>query len=220
MELGQMLPIWSIIPFVGMLLSIAIMPLVKGEWWEKHQLLAAAFWALVFLVPFTHRLTGPRQAAEQLAETIVGDYIPFIVLLLGLFVVSGGILVRGTIVGTTKNNVILLLIGTFLASWVGTTGAAMLLIRPLLRANLWRKRKVHIVVFFIFMVANMGGCLTPLGDPPLFLGYLRGVPFFWTLQHIWPILLLNTILLLVVFVAHRPPYGHERGRRGPRGFAA
>ena len=199
MELGQMLPIWSIIPFVGMLLSIAIMPLVKGEWWEKHQLLAAAFWALVFLVPFTIGF-GPETSAEQLAETIVGDYIPFIVLLLGLFVVSGGILMRGTIVGTTKNNVILLLIGTFLASWIGTTGAAMLLIRPLLRANLWRKRKVHIVVFFIFMVANMGGCLTPLGDPPLFLGYLRGVPFFWTLQHIWPILLLNTILLLVVFV--------------------
>lgn len=107
MELGQMLPIWSIIPFVGMLLSIAIMPLVKGEWWEKHQLLAAAFWALVFLVPFTIGF-GPETSAEQLAETIVGDYIPFIVLLLGLFVVSGGILVRGTIVGTTKNNVILL----------------------------------------------------------------------------------------------------------------
>ena len=143
---------------------------------------------------------GPETSAEQLAETVVGDYIPFIVLLLGLFVVAGGILVRGTIAGTTKNNVIMLLIGTFLASWVGTTGAAMLLIRPLLRANLWRKHKAHIVVFFIFMVANIGGCLTPLGDPPLFLGYLRGVPFFWTLQHIWPLLLLNTILLLVVFV--------------------
>ncbi|MGI6034093.1 MAG: sodium:proton antiporter, partial [Coriobacteriales bacterium] len=161
MELGQMLPIWSIIPFVGMLLSIAIMPMVKPEWWETHELHAAIFWALVFLVPFVFAY-GPEVTAEELSETIVGDYIPFIVLLLGLFVVAGGIHIRGTIVGTTKNNVILLLIGTVLASWVGTTGAAMLMIRPVLRANQWRRHKVHVVVFFIFLVANMGGCLTPL----------------------------------------------------------
>lgn len=199
MELGQTLPIWSIVPFVGMLLSIALFPLVKGEWWEKHQLLVAGAWSLVFLVPFVFAY-GPEVTAEQLAETIVGDYIPFIVLLLGLYVVAGGIHIGGSIVGTTRNNVIILLIGALLASWVGTTGAAMLLIRPLLRANLWRKRKAHIVVFFIFIVANIGGCLTPLGDPPLFLGYLRGVPFFWTLQHIWPILLTNLVLLIGLFV--------------------
>ena len=169
MELGHMLPLWSIIPFVGMLLSIAIFPLVKGEWWESHELHVAVFWAAVFLIPFIIGF-GPEITAEQLSETIVGDYIPFIILLLGLFVVAGGIHIRGTIVGTTRNNVILLLIGTALASWVGTTGAAMLLMRPVIRANLWRKHKAHIIIFFIFMVANMGGCLTPLGDPPLFLG--------------------------------------------------
>lgn len=200
MDIAATLPIWSIIPFVGMLLSIAIMPLVIGEWYEKHQLLVAGGWALLFLVPFAIGY-GMHITAEELSETIVGDYIPFIVLLLGLFTVAGGIHVRGTIVGTTRNNVIILLIGTAIASWVGTTGAAMLLIRPLIRANLWRKHKAHIVIFFIFLVANIGGCLTPLGDPPLFLGYLRGVPFFWTLQHIWPLLLLNVALLIGIFVA-------------------
>ena len=199
MELGLTLPIWSIIPFVGMLLSIAIFPLVKGEWWERHQLLVAVVWSLIFLVPFII-VYGFEITAEQLAETIVGDYIPFIVLLLGLFVVSGGIHIGGTIVGTTKYNTYFLLVGAFLASWIGTTGAAMLLIRPLLRANQWRKHKAHIVVFFIFLVANIGGCLTPLGDPPLFLGYLRGVPFFWTLQHILPIMLVNICILILVFI--------------------
>ena len=199
MELGQLLPIWSIVPFVGMLLSIAILPLAEGEWWESHELHVAVFWAAIFLIPFTIRF-GPEITAEQLSEVIIGDYIPFITLLLGLFVVAGGIHVRGSIVGTTRNNVILLLVGSLLASFIGTTGAAMLLIRPVLRANQWRRRKAHVVVFFIFMVANMGGCLTPLGDPPLFLGYLRGVPFFWTLVHIWPILLLNMLLLCIAFV--------------------
>ena len=199
MELGQLLPIWSIVPFVGMLLSIAILPLAEGEWWESHELHVAVFWAAIFLIPFTICF-GPEITAEQLSEVIIGDYIPFITLLLGLFVVAGGIHVRGSIVGTTRNNVILLLVGSLLASFIGTTGAAMLLIRPVLRANQWRRRKAHVVVFFIFMVANMGGCLTPLGDPPLFLGYLRGVPFFWTLVHIWPILLLNMLLLCIAFV--------------------
>ncbi len=198
MDIGQILPLWSIIPFVGMLLSIAIFPLAKPEWWERRQLQVAIFWSLVFLVPFSIAY-GMGETAYQLMETVILDYVPFIVLLFGLFVVSGGIHISGTIAGTTKNNVILLAIGTLLASWVGTTGAAMLLIRPVLRANHWRKHKTHIVIFFIFLVANIGGCLTPLGDPPLFLGYLRGVPFFWTLMHIWPLLLVNSNVLLVVF---------------------
>jgi len=213
MEIGQMLPIWSVIPFVGMLLSIAIFPLVKGEWWEKNQLLVAVVWSLIFLIPFTI-VFGSEVSAEQLAEVVLGDYVPFIVLLLGLFVVAGGIHIKGTIAGTTKNNVIMLLIGTLLASWVGTTGAAMLLIRPVLRANLWRKYRAHIVVFFIFLVANIGGCLTPLGDPPLFLGYLRGVPFFWTLQHIWPLLILNTALLLGIYVVIDRHYIKKEGKEG------
>ena len=198
MDIGATLPIYSIIPFVGMLLSIAIFPLVKAEWWEKHQLAVAIFWSLVFLVPFTIAY-GMEETGLQLIESIVVDFIPFIVLLFGLFVVSGGIHIGGTIAGTTKNNVLLLAIGTFLASWIGTTGAAMLLIRPVIRANKWRKNKKHIIIFFIFLIANIGGCMTPLGDPPLFLGFLRGVPFFWTLEHIWPILLINAVLLLAIF---------------------
>ena len=213
MEIGQTLPIWSIVPFAGMLLSIAIFPLVKGEWWEKHQLHVALAWAALFLVPFAIAY-GLGETGVQLAETLVLDYVPFIVLLLGLFTVSGGIHVKGTIAGTTRNNVILLALGTFLASWVGTTGAAMLLIRPVLRANAWRRNKTHVVVFFIFLVANMGGCLTPLGDPPLFLGYLRGVPFFWTLQHIWPLLILNSVILLVVFALIDRHFIKKESREG------
>ena len=197
-DLGLLLSPWSILPFVGMLLSIAIIPLVKPDWWESHQLHASIFWALLFIVPFTF-VFGFHVLYENLLETILFDYVPFIVLLFGLFVVSGGIAIKGTIAGTTKNNICFLLLGTFLASWIGTTGAAMLLIRPLLKANAWRERKAHIVVFFIFLVANIGGCLTPLGDPPLFLGYLRGVPFFWTLQHIIPLLLINTAVLIGAF---------------------
>jgi Na+/H+ antiporter NhaD/arsenite permease-like protein len=119
------------------------------------------------------------------------------VLLFGLFVVAGGIILRGSLVGTPKVNVILLLIGTILASWVGTTGASMLLIRPVIRANRWRQKKAHIIVFFIFLVSNIGGCLTPVGDPPLFLGFLRGVPFFWTMK-LFPMMLMNVAILLVV----------------------
>ena len=215
MELGQTLPIWSIIPFAGMLLSIAVFPLVRAEWWEKHQLLVSLAWALLFLVPFALAY-GAEVTAEQLAEVVIGDYIPFIVLLLGLYVVAGGIHVGGTIAGTTRNNVIMLFIGTMLASWVGTTGAAMLLIRPLLRANLWRRHRAHVVVFFIFLVANAGGCLTPLGDPPLFLGYLRGVPFFWTLEHIWPVLLANVVLLIGLFVAVDRHFMRKEGRENYR----
>lgn len=217
MELGDTLPIWSIAPFAGMLLSIAIFPLVKGEWWEKHQLHVAAFWSLLFLVPFAFAYGG-GVVYEQLLESIVVDYIPFIVLLFGLFVVTGGIRVAGTIKGSTRNNVIMLAIGTLLASWIGTTGAAMLLIRPVLRANIWRKHKAHIVVFFIFLVANIGGCLTPLGDPPLFLGYLRGVPFFWTLEHIWPLLLVNTVVLLALYALIDRHFVKKEGEEGRERF--
>lgn len=214
MDIGSTLPIWSIIPFAGMLLCIAILPLTKlAEWWEHHQLHVAIFWSLLFLVPFTIAY-GMHETGYELMESVVLDYIPFIVLLLGLFVVAGNIHVAGTIAGTTRNNVIMLAVGTFLASWVGTTGAAMLLIRPVLRANVWRRNKTHIIVFFIFLVANIGGCLTPLGDPPLFLGFLRGVPFLWTMAHIWPILLMNTIILLVVFALIDRHFIKKEGKEG------
>ncbi|MGI5825331.1 MAG: sodium:proton antiporter [Bacillota bacterium] len=197
-ELGTALPLWSCIPFAGMLLSIAIFPLVKPEWWEHNQLRVAVLWALIFLIPFGI-VYGGNTMVYNVYEMVLLDYLPFIVLLFGLFVVSGGIALKGTLVGTTKTNVILLLIGSLLASWVGTTGAAMLMIRPVIQANKWRDKKAHIIIFFIFMVANIGGCLTPVGDPPLFLGFLRGVPFFWTM-HLFPIMLFNLAVLLIVFI--------------------
>ncbi|MDR0435143.1 MAG: sodium:proton antiporter [Gracilibacteraceae bacterium] len=195
--LGLELPIWSVIPFVGMLLSIAIFPLVRPHWWEKHLLQVALFWAAVFLIPFAIGF-GPGEAAFELIEIVLLDYLPFIVLLWGLFAVAGGIVLTGSLAGTPRVNAILLLIGTLLASWVGTTGASMLLIRPVIRANKWRRKKAHIVVFFIFLVSNIGGCLTPVGDPPLFLGFLRNVPFFWTMN-LLPLLILNAVILLAAF---------------------
>ncbi|MDR3296316.1 MAG: sodium:proton antiporter [Clostridiales Family XIII bacterium] len=196
-ELGNILPIWSVLPFAGLLLSIAIFPLVKPHWWEKHLLKVSIFWALVFFVPFLAAF-GAGEAVFELIEIVLLDYLPFIILLWGLFAVSGGIVLKGDLAGTPKVNTVMLVIGTLLASWVGTTGASMLLIRPLIRANKWREKKAHLVVFFIFLVSNIGGCLTPVGDPPLFLGFLRGVPFFWTMR-LAPLLLLNAVLLLVVF---------------------
>ena len=197
-NLGSVLPVWSCIPFLGMLLSIAIFPLTKPEWWEHNMLKVAIFWALIFLVPFGI-VFGAHMLTFQVVEMILLDYLPFIVLLFGLFVAAGGIALKGSLAGTTKTNVAILLIGTLLASWVGTTGAAMLMIRPIIRANAWREKKAHIIVFFIFMVANIGGCLTPVGDPPLFLGFLRGVPFFWTMK-LLPVMIMNIAILMVVFI--------------------
>jgi Na+/H+ antiporter NhaD/arsenite permease-like protein len=196
-EFGHELPWWSIIPFVGILLSIAIAPLVSPHWWEKHLLKVSLFWGVLFLVPFAIGF-GPGAAFYKFLEVVLLDYLPFIVLLWGLFAVAGGIVLKGNLAGTPRVNLILLAIGTLLASWVGTTGASMLLIRPVIRANSWRERKSHVIVFFIFLVSNLGGCLTPVGDPPLFLGFLRGVPFFWTMR-LAPMMLFNAAILMVVF---------------------
>lgn len=196
-SLGSTLSFAYCIPFAGMLLSIAICPLVNGAWWEKFKGAAVLFWSLLFLVPFAIG-NGAGTALNHFLEVILGDYISFIVLLFGLFCVAGNIRIRGTLTGTPKINVLLLLIGTLLSSWVGTTGASMLLIRPVIRANSWRKRKVHTMVFFIFLVSNIGGCLTPVGDPPLLMGFMHGVPFTWSF-HLLPVFLLNVVLLLALY---------------------
>ena len=178
-ELGALLPAWSALPFVGMLLSIALLPLVAPSFWHHHYPKVTAGWALVLLVPFL--LVHPEAGWEAVAHTTIVDYVPFLILISTLFTIGGGIHVRGGVRGTPAGNATLLAIGTALASLVGTTGAAMLVIRPVLRANEGRRHRAHTIVFFIFLVANIGGALTPLGDPPLFLGFLNGVPFFWTL---------------------------------------
>jgi Na+/H+ antiporter NhaD/arsenite permease-like protein len=155
-------------------------------------------------------------ALHEILHVYIVDYIPFIILLSSLFVCSGGILVRGSPSGTPIVNMLLLLVGTLLASWIGTTGASMLLIRPVLRANQHRRQKAHIICFFIFLVSNIGGALTPLGDPPLFLGFLHGVPFFWTLR-ILPLTLFMTVALLaILFVLDTYLYRRERRSYGIR----
>ena len=195
---GADLPLWSIIPFVGILLSIAIFPLVlDSHFLVHHGGKMSLVWVSVFAIPYLIAFRG--EAFYDILHIYLLDYIPFILLLWGLFTVAGGILVRGTLRGTPIVNTLLLLLGTVIASWVGTTGASMLLIRPLIRANAYRKNKVHLIVFFIFLVSNIGGSLTPIGDPPLFLGFLRGVPFFWTTTALLPHMLFISVVLLVLF---------------------
>ena len=174
---GRGLSLWWIIPFLGILLSIAVFPLVAPHFWHHHYGKISFFWGALFFVMFTI-FNGINMSAFYLAEVYLGEFIPFIVLLLALFTVGGGIRLKGELVGTPKLNLMLILIGTILASWMGTTGAAMLMIRPVIRANAWRNNQKHVIIFFIFLVANIGGSLTPLGDPPLFLGFLKGVSFF------------------------------------------
>lgn len=197
-NIGASLSLVYVIPFACMLLCIAIFPLVAGEFWEKNKQWFVILWSLLFLIPFAIKY-GMSAMSENLLETIVGDYLTFIVLLFGLFCVAGNITLEGDLVGSPKVNVILLLIGTLLSSWIGTTGASMVMIRPLIRANKWRSRKVHIMVFFIFLVSNIGGCLTPVGDPPLLMGFMRGVGFFWSLRLV-RMLLVNVVLLMSLFL--------------------
>ncbi len=194
---GASLPLWSMIPFVGILLSIAIWQLVAPHFWHHNYGKILLAWALSFAIPYLAVFHGP--AFYDILHIYLIDYIPFIILLWGLFTVAGGIVVRGTLRGTPVVNLILLLIGTVIASWIGTTGASILLIRPLIRANAYRKNKTHLIIFFIFLVSNIGGSLTPLGDPPLFLGFLHGVPFFWTTTALLPHMLFICILLLILF---------------------
>lgn len=190
-------PMWLCIPFAGLLLCVAVLPLIAGEFWEKYRPAIVAMWSLVFIIPAIF-VCGGAWTAEKVLDCIFNDYITFIVLLFGLFCVAGNINVEGSLVGSPRVNVILLAIGTLLSSVIGTTGASMLLVRPIIKMNSWRKNKAHIMVFFIFLISNMGGSLTPIGDPPLLMGFSRGVPFFWSMN-IFPILIFNMILLLTVF---------------------
>ena len=193
---GSKLPLWSVIPFIGMLLSIAIVPLINFHFWEHHYGKFSLAWIVILSIPFLIAYKG--DGWYEIVHIVLLDYVPFIILLAALFTCAGGICLKGSLRGSPVVNTILIAIGTALASWMGTTGAAMLLIRPILRANEWRKHRVHVVVFFIFLVANIGGSLTPLGDPPLFLGFLKGIDFFWTMA-LLPAMIPVVILLLIIF---------------------
>jgi Na+/H+ antiporter NhaD/arsenite permease-like protein len=203
---------WAL-PFVGLLLSIAILPLAAPHFWESNlrKLAVAALLALPVLALYL------RVQPESLADA-AAEYVSFIVLLGGLFVISGGIKLEGDLQATTRTNAVMLGLGALLASFVGTTGASMLLIRPLLQTNSERKRVAHTVVFFIFLVSNIGGCLTPLGDPPLFLGYLSGVPFTWTFRLMVPWLFTVALVLAVYVVWDRREYAREAAADLKRDF--
>lgn len=206
---GTALSLAWVVPFAGMLLSIAVFPQAAPQLWHHHFGKISAFWALAFLAPFAVRFGLPL-AVHEVTHTLLAEYLPFIILLFALYTVAGGIHVKGNMHGSPALNTGMLAIGTGFASVMGTTGASMLLIRPLLRANDARKHKTHVVIFFIFLVANIGGSLTPLGDPPLFLGFLKGVDFFWTTKAMfWPTVIAAAILLAVFFAIdmwfyHRP----------------
>ena len=185
-----------IVPFVLILLAIALLPLIVPHWWERNS--NKALVALLLGVPVAGYLLLQGETGWYRVQHTLLEYVEFMVLLGSLYTISGGIALRGDLQATPVVNGCFLGLGALLASIMGTTGASMLLIRPLLQTNAERRYVAHTVVFFIFLVSNIGGCLTPLGDPPLFLGYLRGVPFTWTLS-LWPVWLGLVVLLLVVY---------------------
>ena len=186
---------WAL-PFIGILLTIAVGPLLFPRVWHHHYGKIAFAWGTLALVPIAALYDVPT-ATAAFVHALLGEYLSFIVLLFTLYVVAGGVLVTGEFRGTPLFNTAILAFGTLIASIVGTTGAAMILIRPLLRANANRQHNAHVVVFFIILVANIGGALSPLGDPPLFVGFLRGVEFFWTTKH----LCLQTAILAAIVLA-------------------
>jgi Na+/H+ antiporter NhaD/arsenite permease-like protein len=188
------------LPFVGLLLSIATGPLLFPKAWHAHYGKIAAAWSALTLASIAW-FAGSSEMLAAFTHAMLGEYLSFIVLLFALYTVAGGILVSGDIRGTPLNNTAILALGTAMASVVGTTGAAMILIRPLIRANLSRRHNTHVVIFFIILVANVGGALSPLGDPPLFVGFLHGVEFFWTTRNLWIQTTVVSGSLLAIFVA-------------------
>ncbi len=207
---GAGLSVFWAMPFAGILLSIALLPLLVPSFWHHHFGKVSAAWTVAFFLPFA-AVFGPAVAGSSLVHALLAEYLPFIILLTALYTVAGGIFIRGNLHGSPALNTAILAIGTVLASFMGTTGASMLMIRPLLRANDNRRHKAHVVVFFIFLVSNAGGSLTPLGDPPLFLGFLKGVDFFWTASHIFPETLFLAGSLLGIFYSLDRWYYRKEG---------
>lgn len=195
---GAQIPLWEGLPFAGLLLSIALGPIFAKKLWHVHYGKAAAFWAALALALLIYT-QGISPSLTAFGESMIDDYLPFILMLFALYTAAGGIVVSELDRAKPLTNTALLAAGTLAASLIGTTGASMILIRPLLQANAQRRHQVHVVIFFIFLVSNIGGVLSPLGDPPLFFGFLRGVDFFWPLQELWPHMLFTSGTLLILF---------------------
>ena len=200
--------LWAL-PFAGMLLSIALFPIFAANFWHHHYGKVAAVWGLLFLLPALASF-GVSPTLAQVWHVMLQEYVPFLILLFTLYTVAGGVALVGNLHGGAALNTGLLALGAALAGVMGTTGAAMLLIRPLLRANDHRAHRVHIVIFFILLVANAGGGFTPLGDPPLFIGFLKGVSFAWTAQHMFAPTLLVIACLLTFFFLLDYFYFHQK----------
>src|SRR5206468_481444 len=206
------LPTWTALPFAALLACIAVLPLASPRFWDSNRNKGLVAFALALPILAYLPLAFGAGGVERLIESACA-YISFIALLGSLFAITGGIHVSGSLSGTPLLNTALLGIGALLANAIGTTGASVLLVRPLLRANEPRVRKAHLVVFFIFVVSNCGGLLTPLGDPPLFLGFLKGVPFPWTLRLWLPWLLVNGSLLVIFNVWDQIVFAREERER-------
>ncbi|MBN2433279.1 MAG: sodium:proton antiporter [Acidobacteria bacterium] len=195
-------PVWAVIPFIGILMSIAVFPLINAHWWEHNFGKISFLWIVIAYVLMYFSVPAGIHFLDAFGHDIfhvyLEEYVSFIILLGSLFVISGGILIKGSLSGKPVSNLVILAIGSVIASFIGTTGAAMLLIRPLIKSIHWRQHKMHIIIFFIFLVCNIGGSLTPIGDPPLFLGFLKGIPFEWTFQ-LTPMWAFAVVVLLAVF---------------------
>ncbi|MGH6812724.1 MAG: sodium:proton antiporter [Methylocella sp.] len=216
---GARLPWPLALPFAGMLLSIALGPLAVKEWWHIHYEKAAGFWAILALGGLI-AVAGVPAAAAGFVHSMAREYLPFILMLFALYTTAGGIWVEGRLHGSPSVNTTILALGTVIASIIGTTGASMILIQPLIRANSARPFNAHVVVFFIFLVSNIGGVLTPLGDPPLFLGYLKGIDFFWTTRALWPQALFAAGVLLALFFLADSYFYRREESPPPAGTAA
>ncbi|MDF7676637.1 sodium:proton antiporter [Neisseriaceae bacterium ESL0693] len=195
---GSELSLGWCMPFVMVLLSIALCPLLLPKWWHQHSGKLMLSYSLFFLIMVGWQMNA-HQSLQLLTHALIQEYIPFIILLTALYTIAGGIHINRHFSGQAGSNTALLFIGTLLAGFMGTTGAAMLMIRPLLKANSHRRHQQHTIIFFIILVGNIGGGLTPLGDPPLFLGFLQGVGFGWTLHHMLAPVFINTLVLLIMF---------------------
>jgi Na+/H+ antiporter NhaD/arsenite permease-like protein len=225
---GTRLPWPLALPFAGILLSIALGPLAVKEWWHIHYEKAAGFWAILALGGLT-AVAGLPAAAAGFVHSMALAYLPFILMLFAFYIAAGGIAVEGKLNGSPMVNTMILAFGAAIANIIGTTGASMILIRPLIRANSARPFNAHVVVFFIFLVSTIGGVLTPLGNPPLFLGYLHGIDFFWTAHALWTQALFTVGILLVIFFLvdsyfywreeSIPPAGTASGKLRVRGLA-
>ncbi|MBI3710783.1 MAG: sodium:proton antiporter [Proteobacteria bacterium] len=215
---GTSLGLVWIAPFIGLLLSMAVLPLAVPSLWHRHYGKLTFLWATGAVVPMA-LIVGPMVTVHELIQVALADYVPFIVLLTALYAVAGGIRLSGNLGGTPMTNAATLGAGTLLAGWVGTTGASMLMIRTVITANQGRRHQTHVIIFFIFLVSNIGGALSPLGDPPLFLGFLRGIDFFWPTVNLLPPTAMTAAVLLGLFFMidsyfFRREQGHPAARNG------